>query len=111
MGGLKDYEKSGVTTLDVAKGLIDRGFHPPTVYFPLIVHEALMVEPTETEPKQTLDEFVAAMKQIAQEARENKDILFSHVYYSLLSLSLKTEMENQAPLTSESLLALLVSSL
>lgn len=51
------------------------GFHPPTVYFPLIVHEALMVEPTETEPKQTLDAFVAAMKQIAQEARENKDIL------------------------------------
>ena len=74
LGGLKNAE-TGVTTLDVAKGLIDRGFHPPTVYFPLIVHEALMVEPTETEPKQTLDAFVAAMKQIAQEARENKDIL------------------------------------
>lgn len=75
LGGLKDDCDGQVKTLDVAKRLLDMGFHPPTVYFPLIVHEALMVEPTETEPKQTLDEFVAAMKQIAQEARENKDIL------------------------------------
>ena len=75
LGGLKDDCDGQVKTLDVAKRLLDMGFHPPTVYFPLIVHEALMVEPTETEPKQTLDAFVAAMKQIAQEARENKDIL------------------------------------
>ncbi len=75
LGGLKDDCDGQVKTLDVAKRLLDMGFHPPTVYFPLIVHEALMVEPTETEPKQILDAFVAAMKQIAQEARENKDIL------------------------------------
>lgn len=77
LGGLKDDCDGQVKTLDVAKRLLDMGFHPPTVYFPLIVHEALMVEPTETEPKQTLDAFVAAMKQIAQEARENKDILLN----------------------------------
>jgi len=65
----------GVKTLDVAKRLIDYGFHPPTVYFPLIVEEALMIEPTETESKQTLDEFCAAMKAIAAEARTNADLL------------------------------------
>lgn len=71
LGGLKDYEVSGVTTNDVAKGLIDRGFHPPTVYFPLIVDEALMIEPTETESVETLDAFVAALKDIARVAKEN----------------------------------------
>ncbi|MGC9529893.1 MAG: aminomethyl-transferring glycine dehydrogenase subunit GcvPB [Candidatus Bipolaricaulaceae bacterium] len=60
----------GVRTLDVAKRLMDYGFHPPTIYFPLIVKEALMVEPTETEPKEVLDSFCAAMAQIATEARE-----------------------------------------
>ncbi|HEU4449781.1 MAG TPA: aminomethyl-transferring glycine dehydrogenase subunit GcvPB [Gaiellaceae bacterium] len=58
----------GVTALDVAKRLMDYGFHPPTIYFPLIVPEALMIEPTETEPKEVLDEFAAAMKAIAAEA-------------------------------------------
>ena len=58
----------GVKTLDIAKRLIDFGFHPPTVYFPLIVHEALMVEPTETEPKERLDAFADAMAAIAVEA-------------------------------------------
>ncbi len=61
----KQAEK-GVRALDVAKALIDRGFHPPTVYFPLIVKEALMIEPTETESKETLDAFVEAMKEIAK---------------------------------------------
>lgn len=75
LGGLKDYEKSGVTTLDVAKGLIDRGFHPPTVYFPLIVNEALMVEPTETESKESLDEFIRALIDIAKVAKENPECL------------------------------------
>jgi glycine dehydrogenase subunit 2 len=60
----KDMLDKGLKTLDVAKGLIDRGFHAPTIYFPLIVHEAIMIEPTETESKQTLDEFVAAMKDV-----------------------------------------------
>jgi glycine dehydrogenase subunit 2 len=64
-----------VRTLDIAKRLIDYGFHPPTVYFPLIVPEALMIEPTETESKQTLDHFIDAMLKIAEEARRDLDIL------------------------------------
>ena len=59
----------GVTTLDIAKRLIDLGFHPPTIYFPLIVHGALMIEPTESEGLEELDRFVAAMRQIAEEAK------------------------------------------
>jgi glycine dehydrogenase subunit 2 len=65
----------GVSALDVAKGLIDRGVHPPTVYFPLIVPEALMIEPTETENKETLDAFVDAMAEIARLAEEDPDSL------------------------------------
>jgi glycine dehydrogenase subunit 2 len=65
----------GVHTLDVAKGLIDRGFHPPTIYFPAIVHGALMIEPTESEGKAELDAFIAAMREIAQEAAENPEAL------------------------------------
>jgi glycine dehydrogenase subunit 2 len=64
----KAQKASGVTTMDVAKRLIDHGFHPPTIYFPLVVHGALMIEPTETESRETLDGFVAAMKAIAAEA-------------------------------------------
>lgn len=73
--GLKDNADGKVSTLDVAKRLLDMGYHPPTIYFPLIVHEAMMIEPTETESKETLDAFIAAMKQIAKEARENPDEL------------------------------------
>jgi glycine dehydrogenase subunit 2 len=65
---LKDL---GVKTLDVAKRLLDYGFHAPTIYFPLIVSEAIMIEPTENESKATLDRFIRAMKQIRQEAAEN----------------------------------------
>ncbi len=64
-----------VHALDISKRLMDYGFHPPTNYFPLIVHEALMIEPTETESKQTLDAFADAMKAIAKEARENPELL------------------------------------
>jgi len=64
-----------VKTVDVAKRLLDYGYHPPTVYFPLIVKEALMVEPTETESKESLDEFAEAMKEIAREAEEDPDLL------------------------------------
>jgi glycine dehydrogenase subunit 2 len=64
----------GVTALDVAKRLIDYGFHPPTIYFPLIVPEALMIEPTETETKETLDAFADAMLAIAREAAESPDL-------------------------------------
>jgi glycine dehydrogenase subunit 2 len=66
---------NGVRTLDIAKRLIDYGFHPPTVYFPLIVREALMVEPTETESKETLDAFAAALRRIAEEARTAPELL------------------------------------
>jgi glycine dehydrogenase subunit 2 len=65
----------GVSALDVAKRLMDYGFHPPTIYFPLNVPEALMIEPTETEAKETLDAFVDAMRAIAREAAEEPDLL------------------------------------
>lgn len=64
-----------VRTMDIAKRLMDFGFHPPTVYFPLIVPEALMIEPTETESLETLDAFADAMLQIAEEARTNPEVL------------------------------------
>ena len=63
----------GVSALDVAKRLMDHGFHPPTIYFPLVVPEALMIEPTETEPRETLDAFAEAMIAIAEEARDDPD--------------------------------------
>ena len=65
----------GVTALDVAKRLMDYGYHPPTIYFPLVVPEALMIEPTETESKETLDAFCDAMIAIAREAAEQPDLL------------------------------------
>ncbi|MDK2981861.1 MAG: glycine dehydrogenase subunit 2 [Chloroflexota bacterium] len=68
-------DAEGVHALDVAKRLMDYGMHPPTNYFPLIVNEALMIEPTETESKQTLDAFVDAMKKIAKEAHEQPELL------------------------------------
>jgi glycine dehydrogenase subunit 2 len=71
-----DRQKAlGVRALDIAKRLIDLGFHPPTVYFPLTVPEALMIEPTETENLETLDAFAEAMLQIAQEAEESPQVL------------------------------------
>ncbi len=74
LGGLKDT-LSEVTTLDIAKRLLDKGYHPPTVYFPLIINQAIMIEPTETESKETLDEFISAMIDIAKEAAENPQIV------------------------------------
>jgi glycine dehydrogenase subunit 2 len=65
----------GVHTLDIAKRLIDLGYHPPTIYFPLIVPEALMIEPTETESKETLDDFAAVLLRIAEEARSEPELL------------------------------------
>ncbi|MBN1942586.1 MAG: aminomethyl-transferring glycine dehydrogenase subunit GcvPB [Phycisphaerae bacterium] len=65
--------QNGVHAIDVAKALIDRGFHPPTVYFPLIVPEAMMIEPTETESTETLDAFVAAMREIAEVAQNDPE--------------------------------------
>jgi glycine dehydrogenase subunit 2 len=71
----KKQKAKGVNTSDIAKRLLDYGFHPPTIYFPLVVNEALMTEPTETESKETLDAYIDAMKQIAREADENPEIL------------------------------------
>ncbi|WP_276210276.1 aminomethyl-transferring glycine dehydrogenase subunit GcvPB [Heyndrickxia coagulans] len=68
-------KKLGVRTFDIAKRLLDFGFHPPTVYFPLNVEECMMIEPTETESKETLDAFIDAMIQIAKEAEENPEIV------------------------------------
>ncbi len=67
--------KPGATTLDVAKRLLDFGYHAPTIYFPLLFHQALMIEPTETESKETLDAFIDVMHAIAREAAEDPDIL------------------------------------
>lgn len=79
----KFQKEFGITNLDIAKRLIDYGLHPPTMSFPLIVHGALMIEPTETESKRDLDLFIEAMKSIAREAREDPDLLKSapHVTY------------------------------
>lgn len=73
-------KKHGVRTLDIAKRLLDFGVHPPTVYFPLIVEEALMIEPTETESLETLDAFVDAMLAIAKEAEQDPDLLHGAPY-------------------------------
>ena len=74
--GLKD-KSTGVTTMDVAKRLLDYGYHAPTIYFPLLFHEAMMIEPTETESKDTIDGFIEVMHTIAKEARENPEIVKS----------------------------------
>lgn len=67
--------KGGPTTLDVAKRLLDYGYHPPTIYFPLLFHQSLMIEPTEAESKETIDDFIAVMKKIAAEAVQNPELL------------------------------------
>ncbi len=74
-----------VKTLDIAKRLMDYGFHPPTIYFPLIVAGALMIEPTETESKETLDQFIDAMEAIAREAQETPDLVRSAPHKPLIS--------------------------
>jgi len=71
----KHLERQGVKTLDVAKRLLDYGFYAPTIYFPLVVSGALMVEPTESESRETLEQFIAAMEAIAREAADNPDLL------------------------------------
>lgn len=68
-------EPNGVTTLDVAKRLLDYGFHAPTIYFPLLFHQTIMIEPTETESKETMDGFTEVMEKIAREAKEDPELL------------------------------------
>ena len=74
--GLKD-KSTGVTTLDVAKRLLDYGYHAPTIYFPLLFHQAIMIEPTETESKETLDDFIAIMRKVAEEAISDPEMVKS----------------------------------
>ncbi len=74
--GLKD-KSTGVTTMDIAKRLLDFGYHAPTIYFPLLFHEAMMIEPTENESKDTIDGFIQVMRRIAKEAIETPDIVKS----------------------------------
>ena len=85
LSGAKLKQLYGVRALDVSKRLMDYGYHPPTNYFPLIVPEALMIEPTETESKQTLDEFIEVMIQIAKEAAETPELLMSAPHTTLVS--------------------------
>ena len=73
-------QRSGVTTLDIAKRLLDYGHHPPTIYFPLVVSGALMIEPTETETPETLDSFIDAMLAIAQEAKDDPELVKNAPY-------------------------------
>lgn len=77
LSGERQKHESGVSTLNIAKALMDGNTHPPTVYFPLIVHEAIMIEPTESEHKELLDDFVETMIQIAQTAKENPEEILS----------------------------------
>ncbi|MDE7414697.1 MAG: aminomethyl-transferring glycine dehydrogenase subunit GcvPB [Muribaculaceae bacterium] len=82
--GLKD-KSTGVTTLNVAKRLLDYGFHAPTIYFPLLFHESMMIEPTETESKETLDEFIEVMHKVAKEAKEDPEMVKQAPHTTLIS--------------------------
>ncbi|GAF13647.1 LOW QUALITY PROTEIN: glycine dehydrogenase [Bacillus sp. JCM 19045] len=77
-------KKLGVRTLDIAKRLLDFGYHPPTIYFPLNVEECMMIEPTETESKETLDEFIEAMIQIAKETEETPEVVQEAPHHTVI---------------------------
>ena len=96
--GLKD-KSTGVTTLNVAKRLLDMGFHAPTIYFPLLFHESLMIEPTETESRDTLDAFIKAMRQIAEEAASNPDGLKQAPHHTPMAQPDETEAAMHPRLT------------
>ena len=74
-----------VSTLDISKRLMDYGYHPPTIYFPLVVHGSIMIEPTETESKEDIDQFIAALRKIAEEAEKNPEILHSAPHIAKVS--------------------------
>ena len=77
----KGFE-GGISTIDLAKALIDEGFHPMTMYFPLVVHGAMLVEPTETESKASLDQFIAAFRSIAERAKAGDEALKAAPVYA-----------------------------
>ncbi len=81
----KNLKSTGVHTLDIAKRLLDYGYHPPTIYFPMIVDEAMMIEPTETESKETLDEFAKVLIKIAEEARSDADLVKNAPHTTVVS--------------------------
>jgi len=85
LSGRRQHNSSGVSTLDIAKRLIDNGFHPPTVYFPLLVEEAMMIEPPESESKEELDSFIETMISVAKEAKENPEIFADAPYDTIVS--------------------------
>jgi glycine dehydrogenase subunit 2 len=94
----RGFEGTEVTTLDIAKRLIDYGYHPPTVYFPLVVHGAIMIEPTESESLEGLDRFADAMLAIEQEARENPELVRSAPHHTRRSRLDETRAARQAVL-------------
>ncbi|MFK5951720.1 MAG: aminomethyl-transferring glycine dehydrogenase subunit GcvPB [Desulfobacterium sp.] len=81
----KNQVDDGVTTLDMAKRMMDYGFHPPTIYFPLVVHGAIMIEPTETESKETIDQFIEAFKAVVKEAKKTPELLKKAPHLSKVS--------------------------
>ncbi|HEY8910395.1 MAG TPA: aminomethyl-transferring glycine dehydrogenase subunit GcvPB [Desulfosporosinus sp.] len=81
----KNLKSTGVNTLDIAKRLLDYGYHPPTIYFPMIVEEAMMIEPTETESIETLDKFAKVLIQVAEEARSNPDLVKNAPHTTLVT--------------------------
>lgn len=97
----KRQKKLGVRTLDIAKRLLDFGYHPPTIYFPLNVEECLMIEPTETESKETLDEFCDAMIQIAKEAEETPEVVQEAPHHTVINRLDETKAARQPVLRYE----------
>ena len=81
---VQDRRNLGVRTLDMAKRLLDFGYHPPTIYFPLNVEECLMIEPTETESKETMDAFAEVMIQIAKEVEENPGVVLDAPHTTII---------------------------
>jgi glycine dehydrogenase subunit 2 len=71
----QNQQPTGITTLEMAKRLIDYGYHPPTIYFPLVVHGSIMIQPTETETKEDLDAFIAAFRSVVREAAESPAVV------------------------------------
>ncbi|MBP3298820.1 MAG: aminomethyl-transferring glycine dehydrogenase subunit GcvPB [Muribaculaceae bacterium] len=102
--GLKD-KSTGVTTLNVAKRLLDYGFHAPTIYFPLLFHESMMIEPTETESLETLDEFIDVMHKVAREAAENPDLVKEAPVTTLVRKLDETTAAKHPVLTYKAMLA------
>lgn len=97
----KRQKQLGVRTLDIAKRLLDFGYHPPTIYFPINVEECLMIEPTETESKETLDEFCDAMIQIAKEAEENPEMVQEAPHHTVINRLDETKAARQPVLKYE----------